>query len=224
MKKRDGHRSATPFLFFATKRLSLFDGPEDKGGGGGGGSGGITDAQKKEISDAAVTAFKATLPKVPDKYEVKLPDKTMLGEKVLERTSAIAREMGLTSNEHAQRLVDFADEQLGSFAERTAAEHKEQVTKWEGEALKAADLGGGSAAKLQALVARATAFTNKHFPEGIRTLLNEHGLGSHPDFLRAITKLADLSKEDDVATGDSKGAAKGKSHADRIYPKQGQKA
>lgn len=220
MKRRNGHLADTPFLSFAMRTLSLRDGAE--GGGGGGKPPEIAPEVKKAISDEAVAAFKATLPKVPEKYNLKVPDKSSLDATVLERTSAIAREMGLTSDEHAQRLVDLSHGELSAFMERTLAEHKQQVSKWEADALAAKDLGNGDAAKLQALVARATAFTAKRFPEAVRTLLNDHGIGSHPDFLRAIIALADLSKEDGLSGGNEKGTS-AKSHAERIYPNQGKK-
>lgn len=169
---------------------------------------------------------KASVPKPPETYEgLKVPEKSVLPETVLTRTTALGRELGLTDAKHAQRLIDFTnteaqqvlDAMLASY-KPGGAKYQEQLKQWEDAALKAPDLGAGNSGTLQAKVARATAFTNKHFPEGLRTLLTESGIGSHPEFFRAMLKLADLSKEDIPESGDS-GKGEKKSHAERIYGK-----
>jgi hypothetical protein len=230
----NGPRSRTPFSFLsAMQRLSLYNSTGGDGGGGGGGAPPIEipkdlDPKVVEyIGTQAIDKFKGTLPKVPEKYEgLKVPEKSMLPATVLERTTAMARELGLTDATHAQRLVDFTNTETQQVIDAVLASHrpggaayKAQLKEWENAALTAPDLGGGKSEVLQAKVARVTAFTNKHFPEGLRTLLTEYGLGSHPEFFRAMLKIADLSKEDSLEGGDS-GKSGNKSHADRIYGKE----
>lgn len=168
------------------------------------------------IGTQAVEKFKSGLPKPPEQYTIKLPDKSLLPKDVLERTSAKAREMGLTTDAHAQGLLDFVHTEAGGLIARTVEEHKTQVKAWEDEALKAADIGGGKPEVLQAHVARVKRLAEKFFPENARKLMDEHGIGSHPDFIRGLSRLADLAKEDMIEVGDSSGRKKG-SAADRIY-------
>jgi hypothetical protein len=49
-------------------------------------------------------------------------------------------------------------------------------------------------------------------------LIDDFGLGNNPDFLRGLTKLGVLMKEDDFIVGDSSGKRTG-SAASRIYGK-----
>jgi hypothetical protein len=54
-------------------------------------------------------------PTVPDKYDLKLPDKSTVDKAVVERTAAKARELGL-SQEHAQKTLDFVHQEIDAAA------------------------------------------------------------------------------------------------------------
>lgn len=175
-----------------------------------------------KIGDGAVTAFKGTLPKPPEKYELKLPEGSLLPATVLERIPTAAREMGITSNEHAQRLIDLMDGESKELAQRIAADYspgggvfERQRTQFTEAALKAPDLGNGSPEVLQAKVARVTALATKYFPDDIRKLINDTSVGNHPGFFRAMLKIADLMREDNFVAG-AVGVPR-KSSAERIY-------
>lgn len=229
-------------------RLALYNSTGGEGGGGGGGGGGTPPATPpadppapnyaelakaldpklvEHLTTSAVESFKGTLPKVPEKFDgLKLPEKAILPDAVLERTASIARELGLTSNEHAQKLVDFTHGEAAKLIEQIAADHRPggaayeaQAAAYQREALAAPDLGNGKPEVLQAHVARVTAFTQKYFPEPVRKLLTEHGIGNHPDFFRAVLKLANAAKEDGFEGGDSSKGGGKKSLAERIYSK-----
>lgn len=206
-----GQHTATPSTI--VQRLSLYDAP----------AGGAVEIPKDldakviaHIESQGVEKFKGTLPKVPEKYNVKLPNNSILPETVLERTSAKAREMGLTSDAHAQGLLEFLQAEADGLLAQTAEQFKTQVKEWEKAALDAPDLGNGKPENLSAHVSRVKRLTEKFFPPAARKLLDEHGLGSHPDFIRGLSKIADLAKEDLIEVGDSRVNRKG-SAADRLY-------
>lgn len=215
---RDGHFPGFR-LGGIVGRLSLYS-------GGGGAVEIPADLDKKvveAIENRGIERFKGTLPKVPDKFELKLPDKAVISDKALERTAAIARELGLTSNEHAAKVLGFANESAQSVLDQLVADHKPggaahkaMLEKYADEALKAPDLGDGKPEVLQAKVARATKFVQKYFPKSVQDLLTENGMGSHPDFFRAVLKMADAAKEDGAEGGDPANKGK-KSAADTIY-------
>jgi hypothetical protein len=217
----DGPITMKPSFLNTPARLSLFD-----GGGGGGGEppkppidfGSVPQDVRDAISTKAVEAFKATLPKPPEKYNIQLPKDSHLHETSLERTAAIARKLGLPKDELAQELLGLAQTEVAEFVNRTAEQHKQQAQKWYDDALKDAQLGNGKPEQLQAHLARTKMFLEKHFPEGARKLIDEFGLGNHPDFLRGIAKLALAAKEDGWEGGDSSGKD-GRSRAERLYPK-----
>lgn len=167
------------------------------------------------IESQAVERYKGTLPKVPDKYNMKIPEKSMLPETVLERTATIARELGLSNDAHAQRLIDFVHGETSAMSESAKKQFDDQVKKYEELALAAPDLGNGNPKVLSAIVARVTRLTHKFFPEGIRKMMDEHGIGSHPDFIRGLSKIADQAKEDVLELGSIHGVKR--PAAENIY-------
>lgn len=183
----------------------------------------LTDDIKKKISEDAVTAFKQSL-KAPEKYEgLKTAENSLLPAGVLDRATAHARKVGYLSNEHAQGLLEFAEGEVKQAIEKTiadfspgGAQFEKQKKDWETASLNAADIGGGDPAKLQAHVARVNTVVQKYFPEDVRKLFNDLGIGSHPGFFRAIAKLAEAAKEEGFVTGapPSRGP---KTAAERLY-------
>jgi hypothetical protein len=168
------------------------------------------------IETLAVDKFKGTLPKPPEKYNMKIPEKSMLSVDVLEKTATIARELGLSKDAQAQRLVDFLHGETEVLTTVAKKEFDDQVKQWEGLVLSAPDLGNGNPKMMSAIVARVSKLTQKFFPEGARKMMDEHGLGSHPDFIRGLSRIADLAKEDVIEMGSISGVKK--SHAESIYP------
>lgn len=175
----------------------------------------------EHIRSTAVEEYKKTsAPKVPEKYTIKLPDDAVIPKGVLDKVAAKSRELGLTKDEHAQAIIDLINEEASGIVNRTLTEHSNQVKNWEEEALKAPDLGNGKPEHLQAHVARVKRLLGKFFPAGAVKLIDLHGIGSHPDFLRGLSKLADAANEDKIELGSIGGGRSG-SAASRIYPSQG---
>lgn len=168
------------------------------------------------IGRQAVERYQQGLPKVPETYKIKLPEKTVLPEAVLPNATALARKLGVVDDARAQELLDFVNSQVSALGESAVAQHKETVQKWEDIALNAPDLGRGDPKVFQAHVARVKKVLHKFFPEQARKLLDEHGIGSHPDFIRGLSKIADQAKEDVLEIGAPAGGSR--SRAERIYP------
>lgn len=223
IRHEDGQRSATAFSsMYLMNRFSLFEGgaavvvPPD-----------LDTKVVEHIGTQAVEKFKATLPKAPDKYEVKLPEKATLTADVLEPVSTLARKMNL-SNENAQELLAFSDGVAKSLRDKITAdfspggaEFQKMKTQWEAESLAHPELGGGRPEVFSANIARINKLVEKVFPPETKKLLDDFGLGSNPAFLRGMAKIGLLMKEDDFIQGDSSKGTGKKSLAERIYPNQG---
>lgn len=176
-----------------------------------------------DVRTKVIEEYKATLPKAPDKYDVKLPDGSTLPATVLETVSTTARALGL-SNENAQRLADLVNSEATAVAKRLQQDYspggkvfESQRQTWQDAALKASDIGNGSPEVLQAHVARVTTLVQKYFPDDVRTLINDTGIGSHPGFFRGMAKLAEALKEDGWVKGPAFSGTR-KSLAQRLYP------
>ncbi len=164
-------------------------------------------------------------PVVPETYALKLPADSTLDPAIVERTAAIARELGL-SNEAGQKALDFAAaERSAAVQEYEAARApggpawKDNVARLEAEALADPEIGG-SPEKLAASAEQGKQVLAKFFPPEIKDFLDTTGLGSDPRVLRGLVKIAKGMGEGKLVLG---GTSDGDSNSEeaklaRMYP------
>lgn len=179
----------------------------------------------KDIGDKAIETFKASLPKPPEKYELKLADGAAITPDVIEKTSAVAKELGL-SNEHGQKVLDHVNATVAArldAIQKSEAPDGEAWTKrvdgWESAALADPELGKGDPKQFEAVAAQAKAALTKFFPPEVAEFLQQTGFGSHPGVIKGFHKIAKAMGEATFVTGADKGGAK--SAAEALYPNQG---
>jgi hypothetical protein len=149
----------------------------------------------------------------PDKYEFKLPDGVQLDDKGTTAFSEVAKELNLTQ-EAAQKVLD----KMGPVI---AGRHVEALTQakaqWVEGAKSDKEFGGDKLGENLAVAKKA--LDTFGTPE-LRTLLNESGLGNHPEIIRAFFRAGKAISEDKfvpAGTGSPKGV---KAAADALYPNQ----
>ena len=149
----------------------------------------------------------------PEKYEFKLPEGVQLDANGTAAFSEVAKELNLTQDA-AQKVLD----KMGPVI---AGRHAEVLTQAKAQWVEAAqtdkEYGGEKLAENLAVAKKALDTFGS--PE-LRTLLNESGLGNHPEIIRAFFKAGKAISEDKFvpATG---GSPKGtKAAADALYPNQ----
>lgn len=167
--------------------------PGDDGAGKADGEGGgdAVDPEKAK-ADAAALLIGA-----PEKYEVKAPEGMQFDEAMFAAVEPELRAMNL-SNDAAQKLTElYASKVLPSLVERAREEgakgQLDQAAKirsdWAAEAKADPEIGG---AKFDQTVDRA-ADVWQHFGiakgTGFRQLLDETGLGNHPEMLRFLSRV-----------------------------------
>lgn len=185
-------------------------------------------ADKAAADEAARAAAAAGASKVPEKYELKLPDDSGLDATIAERTAATARTLGL-SNEVAQGVLDFVADEIADREAATLEAHqpggdawKKQVEGFEAAALKDAEIGGSpDKLKESALLGQRVLAT--YFPESIEKFLHETGFGSHPDVIRGLAKIGRAVAEDTLVMPRSAAAAGSKELGDVFYPTTSEK-
>lgn len=131
---------------------------------------------------------------VPEKYDLKLPEKSLLPESAIEDISSYAKEKGL-SNEQAQELVNDRNNAITGFVEREQAKLKDMSNKWAEEVAKDKEIGGDALPKNAELAKRVL---EKFFPEDVRKFLNDSGFGNHPGLVRGFVRLAKQMSEDQL--------------------------
>jgi hypothetical protein len=152
---------------------------------------------------------------VPDKYEFKAPEGASLDEAVIAEFSTVAKEAGL-SQEAAQK---FIDKLVPKLAERTTAAQAEafnaQKTEWLNQSRTDKEFGGD---KLNENVAIAAKAIDTFGTPALRKLLDDTGLGNHPEFIRAFYKAGKAIKEDSKPlTGGKAPPSEKRSAADILY-------
>ncbi len=158
---------------------------------------------------AAKAAEEAAKPKPPDKYELKLPDGSLIDAGYLQRIEAEAKNRGL-SQEDAQSLVT---------SESTAAEGRRnaQADAWEADTRADPEIGGESFNETAELGKR---FVEKFASPVLIAELDRWGLGSHPEFVRMCAKAGKAMTEDTLVNGVNINVKKQLSAAQKMYPNQ----
>ena len=145
----------------------------------------------------------------PESYEFKAPEGTQFDDAVIGAFSEVAKDLNLTQDQ-AQKVLD---KMAPVIAARQAEQFQAARTEWAEAAKTDKEFGGekltenlGTAKK--ALDALAT-------PE-LRTLLNDSGMGNHPEVIRAFYRIGKAMSQDSIVVGRTPSM---KSAADVLYDK-----
>jgi len=167
-------------------------------------------AEKKAADDKAKQAQSA-----PEKYEdFKAPEGVVLDGEVVSEFQAVAKELNL-SQENAQKVIDRLAPKI---AQKTSAQINDAVakarTEW-GETSKTDKEFGGD--KLTENLGVAKKALDAFGTPELRNLLNETGLGNHPEVVRFFYRAGKAINEDRLVTG-GRPAGQGKDDPRVMYP------
>ena len=148
----------------------------------------------------------------PEKFELKLPQGSLLDAGAIERTVAFAKEQGLPSKV-AQALLDRESKLLAVHAEGQQKTYKELTTKWVEDIKADKEIGGEDFGKHAELAKRVV---DRFGSDDLRKGLNDTGFGNHPELVRMLVKIGKSMSEDQLVLP-GKTAATGKDMADVFY-------
>jgi hypothetical protein len=182
---------------------------EDEGEGGG--------SDPKDGSDGD----EAKPEGAPEAYELTAPEGMTLDAETLDLATPIFKELNL-SNEQAQKLMPVA----GEFAKRIQqagqqqmlAEVATQRAAWGQEAKADPEIGGKNWDA--SVTTTAKALDTLGFEKGspFRVLLEESGLGNHPEMIRAFVRVGKAVSEDSDFVRGNAGAQTESNPARLLYP------
>ncbi|WP_375272053.1 hypothetical protein [Sphingomonas sp.] len=135
----------------------------------------------------------------PEAYDLKAPEGMTLDTDALAIAEPVLRDLNLT-NEQAQKLTDAYGQILPKLAERYQAQQTTQITEqraaWAAEAKADPEIGGANWDA--SIAASAKALDRLGAPAGspFRALLNDSGLGNHPEMIRMFAKIGKSIGED----------------------------
>lgn len=149
----------------------------------------------------------------PEKYEdFKAPEGAAFDAKVIEQFSEVAKELNMPQ-EAAQKMLDKVAPVL---AARQAEQIEAARNAWAEAAKTDKEFGGDH---LDANLAVARKALDVYGSPELRTLLNQSGLGNHPEVIRMMVRAGKSISEDKVVTGGS-AATPSSSAAKVLYPNQ----
>ncbi|RSY83122.1 peptidase [Sphingomonas koreensis] len=179
------------------------DGADDAtvlgGAGEGGAEGGEGQEGAKDKGEAGEAGDEGGPAGAPEKYELTPPEGfEALDADMLTAAEPVLRDLNL-SNEQAQKLVPLMGQAVQRATEQAqqaltdgaAAQRKEWAEQFEADP----EIGGANRKATEAAAARAFDHYGIKPGEGVRKLLDESGLGNHPDLIRFVARVgADLAE------------------------------
>lgn len=145
-------------------------------------------------------------PVVPEKYDLKLSENSVLDDAFIKRTEAYAKAQGL-SQEDAQALLKAQEEDVAAFM-------ADQKADWRTKAINDPEIGGD---KLQENIALANRVLEKFGSPALKKDLNRSGYGNHPEMVRLFVKIGQAAGEDKFVVPGSQGGSAQKTLAERLY-------
>jgi hypothetical protein len=185
-------------------------------------------ATKEDYDKAISDAVTASKPVVPEKYEkLQLPKDSKLDPKIIERTAATARTLGL-SEESAGKLLESIASEVPLHVEARVKEitdsfapggdgWKQTVSKWNEESLNHPLLGQGKADVLSQKKALAEKVAAKFGDKDFVELLKNDPMGSHPAVVLFLSKVGEAMGEGSFAKGVPTSETQKKTTAELMY-------
>lgn len=146
------------------------------------------------VNETATTEKAAKAAGAPDKYEFKAPDGRQFDNEVLGKFSEVAKNLNLT-NEQAQSFLDT----MGPVLEaKMSAQLKSVRDSWAESSTADKEFGG---VKLSENMSVAKKALDAFGTDSLRALLNESGLGNHPEIIRFMYRTGRAISQDTMVNG-----------------------
>lgn len=150
----------------------------------------------------------------PDTYaDFSLPEGMPLDDALLTEATPLFKELGLTQ-EQAQKLVDFQAKQVQASSQSQVDAFNQLMDDWTEKSKNDSEFGGD---KFEESIAVARSAIDKFGTPELKQLLEEHGVGNHPELIRFMVKVGKLTAED-VPGGTSVPASKEQDRVSQLYP------
>jgi hypothetical protein len=156
---------------------------------------------------------------VPEKYELKLPENSLLKAQALEDIAATAKEHKLTQKQ-AEALVQREDKALHAYHQAQLDDLKVKSQVWIQDVKADKELGGEAFVKNAELASRVV----KRFgTESFQKMISDSGAGNHPELVRIFARIGKAMSEDQLVIPGSQSGRGPRSMEDIFYGEQSKK-
>lgn len=153
----------------------------------------------------------------PESYEdFTTPDDIKLDAELATELKTLAKELNLPQSQ-AQKVADLGAKLAQKMQANQAEVLKAAREQWATEVRADKEIGGEA---FEANLATAKKAVDQFVSPELKTMLNETGLGNHPELIRTFVKIGKAIKEDGFVGGRGMGAAQTQSMAQRLYGKK----
>lgn len=129
----------------------------------------------------------------PDTYaDFVMPEGVTVDETLLAEAVPLFKEMGLTQ-EQAQKLVDFQAKQVQAGSQKQVDAFNQLMSDWREQSKNDSEFGGE---KFEENVKVAQAAISAYGTPELKQLLEDHGVGNHPEVVRFMVRVGRTLKED----------------------------
>ena len=150
----------------------------------------------------------------PDTYaDFAMPEGVTVDSALLSEATPLFKELGLTQ-EQAQKLVDFQAKQVQASSQSQVDAFNQLMNDWQEQSRNDKEFGGD---KFDENIAVARSAIDKFGTPELKQLLEEHGIGNHPEFIRYNIEIGKLLKED-VPGGTTTPTSKAQDRVSLLYP------
>ena len=151
------------------------------------------DADGNPIADGDADAGKNDDGKSPDTYaDFAMPEGVQLDEAALAEATPLFKELGLTQ-EQSQKVVDLYAKQVQAGSQMQTDNFNQLMNDWREQSKTDSEFGGD---KYDENVKIAQHAISKYGTPELKQLLNDHGVGNHPEMVRFMVKVGRTLSED----------------------------
>lgn len=133
-------------------------------------------------------------PKEEVKYDLKLPEGTLLTQAEVDKIVSFAKDQGL-SQESAQKLVEREHEILANYKDNQEQQFEQMREQWFKQVEGDKELGGDN---LKATAEMARRALDKFAPDSLKKFFAESPYGNHPDVIRMFSKIGKAMQDDKI--------------------------
>ncbi len=153
---------------------------------------------------------------VPETYaDFNLPEGVTMDESMLDEVIPMFKDIGATQ-EQAQKFIDLQAKQVQAGEQKQVDTFNQLMNDWLDQSKNDGEFGGDKF--IENVKIAQSAVTRYGTPE-LKQLLDDHGVGNHPEMIRFMVRVGHTIKED--TPGESgNNASKKLDRAEVLYPKK----
>lgn len=149
---------------------------------------------------------------LPATYTLQLRDGYSLDEQGQQEVDALFHDMKL-SPEQAQKAADEYMRRVDALTQKQAEYQREQSARWAAESAHDSEYGGS---KFRENLSYSADAMKKFGTPRLREMLNQTGVGNHPEMVRFFIRVGKALRQDTLVTGSQ--AGRDKPLSEIMYP------